>query len=463
MNEKKAWIAVIAGSVLVAVGAGALIYFERESIAASREEVAQIRANIQSARNLLKTTTELEREVIVLRETEEVIKEILPDEQDVNNFVRDLRRFEEDSEVRITGLKKKQREASQNKQEFDKVAYQLTFEADAFQLLSFLDRIESHSRFMRVPSFKLSAASRRQVEERGVPAHKVQMDVETYVYGQPDGPPPVKVDGYSRKRELLLGEIIRRQQALRVGSYSYQGPRSRRDPWVDPRIPVDTGSHLPIEEQQSIVQALIDMTKQATDVRDQYQNANNVIEEMTYRSQLETLLAQIEEDVRRIVDQKAISYVPAERRLHLEVIEPISTMRADLEVVQGGDGPTANALKELLKTMTLHINANEHRLALNAYETIKGRLDLALKDPARRDLVQKIEERAQEAQILSDFEERKVSIEGVAIQEGSPPIALINGKALGEGDLVDNELVIGAIRPGEIEFIFRGVVLIRRF
>jgi hypothetical protein len=184
---------------------------------------------------------------------------------------------------------------------------------------------------------------------------------------------------------------------------------------------------------------------------------------MTYRSQLETLLAQIEEDVRRIVDQKAISYVPAERRLHLEVIEPISTMRADLEVVQGGDGPTANALKELLKTMTLHINANEHRLALNAYETIKGRLDLALKDPARRELVQKIEERAQEAQILSDFEERKVSIEGVAIQEGSPPIALINGKALGEGDLVDNELVIGAIRPGEIEFIFRGVVLIRRF
>jgi hypothetical protein len=204
----------------------------------------------------------------------------------------------------------------------------------------------------------------------------------------------------------LLGEIIRRQQALRVGSYSYQGPRNRRDPWVDPRIPVSNDSHLPIEEQQGIVQALIDLTKQAAEVRVQYQNANNVIEEMTYRSELETLLGQIEEDVRRVVDQKAITYVPAERRLHLEVIEPISTMRADLEVAQGGDGPTASALKELLRTMTLHINAGEHRLALNAFETIKGRLDLALKDPARRDLVQKIQECAQEAQILADFEHR---------------------------------------------------------
>ena len=463
MNEKKAWTAVIAGSLLAAAGAGTLIYFERESIASARGDVAQIRTNIDAARTLLKGTTELEREVIVLRETEEVIKEILPDEQDVNNFVRDLRRFEEDSEVRITGLKKKPREASQSKQEFDKVAYQLTFEADAFQLLSFLDRIESHARFMRVPSFKLSAASRRQVEERGVPAHKIQLDVETYVYGQPGGPPPMKIDGYNRKRELLLGEIIRRQQALRVGSYSYQGPRNRRDPWVDPRIPVSNDSHLPIEEQQSIVQALIEMTKQASEVRVQFQNANNVIEEMTYRSELETMLSQIEEDVRRIVDQKAITYVPAERRLHLEVIEPISTMRADLDMAQTPEGPTANALKELLRTMTVHINAGEHRLALNAFETIKGRLDLALKDPTRRDLVQKIQECAQEAQILADFEDREVSIEGVAIQDGVPPIALINGKALGEGDLVDNELVIGAIRPGEIEFIFRGVVLIRRF
>jgi len=40
---------------------------------------------------------------------------------------------------------------------------------------------------------------------------------------------------------------------------------------------------------------------------------------------------------------------------------------------------------------------------------------------------------------------------------------LINGKAMGEGDLVDEDLIINGIRPSEIEFIYRGVILIRRF
>jgi hypothetical protein len=316
---------------------------------------------------------------------------------------------------------------------------------------------------MRVPNFKLSAATRRQVEERGVPSHKIQLDVETYVYGQPDGPAPVKVDGYNRKRELLLGEIIRRQQALRVDSFVYQGPRNRRDPWVDPRVPVDVESPIPIEEQQAIVQGLIERTQEATEVHIQFQNAKNVIEEMTFRSELELLLTEIEDEVRRVVELNAITYIPSERRLHLEVIEPLAAIRTELEDQSDVTGPDIATLKALLKSMPVSINAGEHKHALNSFATIRGQLDVALNDPNRRDLVQKIQERAHEAQLLADFEDRDVSIEGVAIQDGTPPIALINGKALGVGDLVDNELVIGAIRPSEIEFIFRGVVLIRRF
>jgi hypothetical protein len=67
--------------------------------------------------------------------------------------VRDLRTFEEDSGVRITSLKKKDQAggAAAKKTSTDLrqgLATKLTFDADAFQLLSFLDRIESHSRFM---------------------------------------------------------------------------------------------------------------------------------------------------------------------------------------------------------------------------------------------------------------------------------------------------------------------------
>ena len=56
-----------------------------------------MRTEISSSRQLLTGTAAVEREVIVLRESEEVIKEILPDEEDLNNFVRGLRTFEEES------------------------------------------------------------------------------------------------------------------------------------------------------------------------------------------------------------------------------------------------------------------------------------------------------------------------------------------------------------------------------
>jgi len=466
MKEKRFWIILTCVGLLVAAGTGTMIYLEYGKIDVARQEIAGLHTQIDSARELLKGTGALERDVVVLRETEAKIKEILPDEQDINNFVRDLRRFEEESGVRITGLKRKPKEVNRdNTSDFDKVAYQLTFEADAFQLLAFLDRIEGHARFMRVPKFKLGAATRRQVEEKGVAAHKIQMDVETYVYEQPDGPPPVKIENYDRKRELLLGETIRRQQNLRIDTYTYHGSHGRRDPWVDPRVPVseDEGPGLPVQEQAEIVEGLVKATQEVQALWDEVRDASNVIIEMTQRAELEQKLAALEEDLRRTIDEGSIRFVQYERRLQLDVAEPVSKIRSEITEGQGGRGPTADALRELLDTMTRHLNQGEHELALVAYSSVEGRLDAALRDPVRKSLVEAIEKRAEEARILTDFAKLDISIQGVGLQEGQPPIALINGMALGEGDLVNPDLVISGIRAGEIEFMFRGVVLVRRF
>lgn len=466
MKEKKFWIILTTVAVLVGAAAGTLIYLEYGKLDIAQGEIANLESEINNARILLKGTSDLEREVIVLRETEEKIKEILPDEQDVNNFVRELRRFEEESDVRITGLKRKPPEVTRGEaSDFDKVAYQLTFEADAFQLLGFLDRIEGHSRFMRVPKFKLGAASRRQIEERGVAAHKVQMDVETYVYKRAEGPAQIKIENYDRKRELLLGETIRRQQNLSINAYAYRGARGRRDPWVDPRVPVlgDDETDLPVHEQAEIVEGLVRDTQEVLGLWAQVEDAPNIIEEMTLSAELEQKLAAVEEDLRRTVDEGFIRFIQYERRLQLEVIEPVSGLRGEIVKDRGGQGPTADALRELLDTMTRHLNAGEYAMALVAYSSVEGRLDTANRDPLRRSLVEAIELRAEEARIYRDFVALDVAIEGVGISEGASPIVLINGRALEEGDLVTPELVISGIRNGEIEFMFRGVVLVRRF
>ncbi len=470
MNQKKLWMTVLGvGGGLMLVNAF-LIWSSYGEIASARENVTGLHDSIDASRKLLAQTSALERDVIVLRETEEAIKEILPDEQDLNNFVRDLRSFEEESGVRITGLKKKAdpgvRKGKDTSTDFEKVTYQLSIEADAFQWLAFLDRVESHSRFMTVPSFKLAAAARHQVESGKEPyAHKIQMDIETYVYAPQGALSPVKVDGYQRKRELLLGEIARHKSALAIQTYQFRGQRNRRDPWVDPRISVqqaESEGQIAVEVQ---IQMVADLVARADEVEkdfDAWKTAENDVDKKLKRAELEKKLASLEEDVRRTLEAGSISFAPSKNALDHQVAERIAHLRESMTVKEDGKGVNIDELSALVETMHHHMQSAEYDLALAAFSNVEPRLPPAEQDPQRKPLVDEARAIAKDAKIATDFGKLELKIGGVMIAEGSPPVALINGRALSEGDMVDSDLIIRSIHRDEIEFIFRGVILLRK-
>ncbi len=467
MSEKRIFTWLLGAGGLAVIGLGAIIYFEYGAIDESRASVAGLKVSIDASRKILTGTGALEREVIVLRETDEVSKEILPDEQDVNNLVRDLSHFKDEAVVQITSLKKKAAEGARSKEksDFDKVGYQLNLEADAFQLLSFLDKIESHSRFMRVPDFKLSAAPRRQVQDTGVPRHKISLDVETYVYRPTSGPAPVKIDGYTRKRELLLGEINRRRQALQVASYIYRGQRGRRDPWVDPRVSAhaEVESVLSVDEQIRIVDDLVNRTQIVVGMWDSVQHAESLIAKMQFQAQLDENLAKLEADVRTTLADGNIRYVPSDRRLHNDVVLPLNGLREAMTSEEPNTGPSREMLKQLVETMRENVNNGKFEEAAINFDTVESRLAQAEADPLRQPLVVELRRLDGQAKDLAEFERIPMDIQGVVIGEDTPPVALINDTTLGEGDLLGKELIIKSIKSGAIEFLFRGMVLERRF
>jgi hypothetical protein len=330
--------------------------------------------------------------------------------------------------------------------------------------MDFLDLCESHSRFMRVPNFRIAAAQRGQMEKEGVPAHKVQVDVETFVYEPKKDGKPVKVDGYERKRDLLLGEINRRRQALSFAPYSYRGARGRRDPWIDPRVPVvgDGSSALTVQAQMDIVQGLYERAQALLAKNEELKKAENVIVEMMTRSEMEESLAKLEEDVRRVEAEKSIRYVPSQRRLHAEVVDVISALRTTLAKAEAGRGPSEKTLLEIEKAMLSHEEHSEYKLMLEAYAVIENQLTLAETDPLRKPLVERVKELASEARTVLDFEKVELKIGGFSLVDDKASV-LINGKSLGVGDMLNNELIIRAIRREEIEFIFRGVIFARHF
>lgn len=464
MSDRKVWFSVIGGGLLTCGGLAGLIYMKKDAIEQAEKDVASIHAHIDSARKLIEGTARLEREVIVLREMADVIKTILPNSEDVNNLIRTIYDFADEAEIETKSYKKKANARRQSAGEFDKVSYTLSLEGDIFQFLAFMNLLETHERFIAVPGFRVTAASRRQIEEDGVARHKYTLDIETYKYEQQGSGQPVRIEGYDRKRELLSGEINRRRSALLLASFHYRGPRGRRDPWIDPRVPArsDT-SPLSVQDQMELVEDLRLRVVAADAKWDEVQAAENVLASMVKRQELAEMIGYLDEDLRRIDTEGQITYVPAQKRLANEVHLPLDELRKALAEGASVLGPSKEMLAEVRDAMHRHLDLGEYNLALEAFGTVKADLDLLKGDPIREEIAAEILVLAEDATILRDFEKIKLSIEGYAIIEGTPPAVLVNGRSLGVGDKASMELEIFDIRPGEIDFIYRGVILTKFF
>lgn len=463
MNQRRWWMGIIGGGVLCAGGLGALIWHQHQTIEETKAAAAALRGNIDSSRKLIEGTSALEREVIVLRELSEVMKGILPDTNDVYNLTRTLERFSNESGLRTTSVKKKL-ENSREKTDFERVAYSLQLEGDTFQFLKFVDRVEGHTRFIRVPNFNVTTQRRVGTDKNAAPAHKITIDVETFVYDPKKDDKTAKIDGYDRKRDLLLGEINRRKQGLTVSSYTYRGARGRRDPFIDPRVPIngDGESALTVQEQMDIVQGLFERTQAVMTKWEGVKSADNVIVEMITRSELEADLAKLEEDVRRVEAEKSIRYVPSARRFAAEIVDPVAMLRSELSASAATRGPNEMQLKQIEETMLNHQERAEYKLMLEAFGVVERELAIAKADPLRKPLVERLEELAHEANTVLEFQKIEMKITGVLIH-GADACALINGKTLFVGDMLDNQILVRAVRPGEVEFIFRGVIFARQF
>ena len=465
MIDKRRWIVLIAVSVVLAIGSGVMIYLQSQKIEEMHREGSNLRTQIDSDRTLIKKTPDLVKEVIIQRETDAVIKSILSDDADVNNFVRTLQAFANDSGVTVSSVKL-QRENRQDRgdEEFRRVGYTLSMDATAFELLAFLDRVETHSRFMSVTACKVTSARGNRFEAESEPRHKVQIDLETYVYAPKVGAKEVRIDQYERKRDLLLSEISRRTSELQVPVYTYRGPRGRRDPWVDPRVPVAGDDYLSVEEQMAIVEDLSSRAEAALELWEAVLVSENLINEMKARAKLEEHLARLEEDIRRVEADGSLSFLPASRRFDKNVIDTLALLRSRMESTEGArPGPSVAALREAGESMKRHIEAAEYELALEAYAALEPRLTMAERDPLKVPLVNALREMEAIAKTVIEFESITLEIGGIAIYEERRPVALINGEAVSEGEVLAHDLYVRNIRSNLIEFSFRGMVLARRF
>ena len=465
MNDRKFWIILGLVFAIVTSGCGYAIVTQQDYIAGRRAAIDRLTKDIQVARKTITETPNLVKDVIVLRELAVVFEEILPTTDGASNLIKNFYNYSRESGVDPDSFKDQTTKQDKNsKSDFYRFSYTLEMTGDTFQFMDFLNRIETHSRFMAVPNFRLSSGSRRDMEELGFAQHTIQMEVETYVYQPKTTAKAVAIDNYDRKRDLLMGEINRRRQALRLHTFQYRGPRGRRDPWVDPRVSVEENpSGLTVVEQKEKVDELAAMLASATGQWDRVQTAENILERMMEKRGVIETVATIDQELRRIDNDGLVTYPPAVKRLQVEVRDPVQALHGAMDDTNNIQGPLKEELEQVASHMRKNIETGEFLLALQDYESIKAGLELVQGDPVRMELAELLRVLADEADILREFEAIDIRFSGQALIEGHAPAVLLNGRTLKVGDMLQPGVEILAIRPFEVDFAFRGVVLTRSF
>ncbi|MBU0755017.1 MAG: type 4a pilus biogenesis protein PilO [Planctomycetes bacterium] len=152
------WILTVAITVAVILGSGGLSYWIYDEYQKTKEEENDLQSQIETAKVKRDKVPGLESEVIKLRENVKEYVKILPDTKEVNEFVKKLSDFANQSGVELVSLKDDKRSGRKKTQEvFDKESFRLELTGNVFEFLKFISLIENYERFITISEISVKA------------------------------------------------------------------------------------------------------------------------------------------------------------------------------------------------------------------------------------------------------------------------------------------------------------------
>ena len=454
--------AFLVATSLITVGLSGLVWRSSLGLESAHQEAAAVAERILVERARLEKTPALEQEVLVFREISGRMAAILPNEAGLNDLVRSLQGFSEQSGVEIRSLRRAApRGEAKRGGDLRAVSYTLELEGDAFELLRFLDLVETNDRFLRVPRLEVDAARRQELLEAPELVHSIRLDVETFVFEPGAESEPVAIEWADWKLERLRGEVSRRRTGLEPAEYEYRGRRGRRDPWVDPRHTPSSERPLEAPVTARETSALAASVSMAWSSWRELEQTSSLFEEAGLSEELEVEVVRLEAVARRLQEAERDQRDVGASSLSEEVVDSLRELRAALDEQRGNRGPSIARLREVSSAMRAHADLDQHELALEAFAPVAPDLEWLAKDSDRAPYVEALRSAAERSQAVIDFDAMGYSPRGVVILEDSAAV-LVGARAVMAGDRIKDELIVRSVTSDEVVFEFRGVLIKRR-
>ena len=166
LTEKQKLLAIGGGALGICLLAAGGVWWAQGLIEEVEASIAKKRKDIAAAEQKIAKIPGTEKEVIILRENLDSYVKILPEEADLNTFVKKLNQFEQSSGIQTVMFQpgRPSRQNGKVKERFSRIEYVYEMEATLWQYLKFINQIENYERFVAITDFSIQQSKKRDVE-----------------------------------------------------------------------------------------------------------------------------------------------------------------------------------------------------------------------------------------------------------------------------------------------------------
>ena len=457
-------------SLLCTIGGGGL--FWADQLAAEKlESLASMQTEIRAARAKIKRVPSLEHDVIVLRENVQEYVKILPEQREMNNFIRTASMFQKQAGIpTLTKFEPGKPAKASKGSSFERYTYRFEFESTLWQFMKMLSLFENYERFVKVKSFSLASGLKKKQSkpQEGNDRHRISMTVETYVYKAPGKSEDITISNYSNKVERKREEILAKRQDISTVAYEFTGARGRRDVFIDPQesklaMRLDAIS---LREQEKLVETLRKKIAAAQDLHGRMNDsATTIFVRHSLKGNLLKEIGEIEAEVRDIEEKGYIASSTLKLAWTKDIRDPLDMLssmvsESPVRAVDGDRWLTAEMMKKLAMEMKQDLLKGRLQAAMDRYGAVQNKLDVPRLD-GRYTHAKAIAELYVRAKTVFEFETKQLDISGVCINAEGKSAVIMNGLVYVEGDRIDDEMILKSVERGQVEFLYKGFTLIK--
>jgi hypothetical protein len=470
LSEKKRLVLTVAVIAALTAGLVALIFSDRGEIEGVEEEISSLDQRIDAADVEIRKTKDREDRALVFRAVEKRELAVLPEEQKIADFHRNLSTFLISAGLKFQELPESHAVESDLAKGIYVTRSQVSCRGDSASLLKFLNMLENDPRLVAVKGLKIESAPRTRNQPEGTaPLHDIDVHLETYFYNPATGAPKaVTVPSEDRRlQEPAIRDAIASFQPERPDTYVLRPAVSRRDPLVDPRkarVKEDPAAQeemfkrqesvvIEIENGLADIEELLEQEKAFIQNGDLFRRDRlaNVIDGKT--NELGARIGQV--DQMKTVTVAALAARVQDAKIRLDEARSRRTPR-DLSITVRVAQATMDEIQE---AFGLGDYTEVASVGSAWAEYLRGKQV----EPEARPILEAIQAVRSKAKTYGDFTALGIRVSGILVDHRDPrrSVAIINNRTFQTGDKFDDqgEILVGEITKSGVDFHYRDEVI----